>query len=72
MQIYVAFSDRTEVAVIASFGCAQDPKVWPYQGVIDDSDSRWGSYVAQFVPGTFEFYNSGVAPVTQDTRTPLG
>lgn len=57
MKINVAFSDESETTVIASFGCAQDIEVWPHQGLVDETDSRWISYAAQFPSGAIEFVN---------------
>lgn len=53
MEIFVAFTDAAGQTIGASFSCAQDPDVWPHQGVIEDTDARWTCYAAQFSPGTF-------------------
>lgn len=53
MKISVAFSDESETTIIASFGCAQDIEVWPHQGLVDETDSRWESYASQFPADTF-------------------
>lgn len=57
MKINVAFSDESEMTIVASFGCAQDPQVWTHQGVVDATDARWKSYIAQFTSGASELVN---------------
>ncbi|MGS1033101.1 hypothetical protein [Burkholderia glumae] len=42
--MYVQFTDSSETAIIAIFGCAQDPKIYPNQGEIETSDPRYGAY----------------------------
>lgn len=42
--IYVQFADSTAKAIIAVFGCPQDATVYPNQGEIGSSDSRWVTY----------------------------
>ncbi|WP_244807994.1 hypothetical protein [Caballeronia zhejiangensis] len=54
MEFFVAFEDSTETVVIASFGCAQDPAVWPYQGTVSNIDERWTSYASSFPKETFD------------------
>ncbi len=54
MEHFVAFTDATEEVIGASFGCPQDDQVWPYQGIVSDTDSRWASYTARFPAATFD------------------
>ncbi|HDR9497030.1 TPA: hypothetical protein QDC06_000215 [Burkholderia cepacia] len=51
--MFVAFKDASEAKIIASFSCAQDVNVWPYQGTVLTTDSRWTAYSALFPSGTF-------------------
>lgn len=48
MRTHVAFNDAVEEEIIASFGCEQDTDVWIHQGVVEGTDKRWVSYIAQF------------------------
>lgn len=54
MDLFVAFTDSTKAVICASFGCAQDEAVWPYQGTVSDTDERWTSYASRFPKDTFD------------------
>lgn len=43
--IYVQFSDNSETTVVSVFGNAQDPAVFPNQGEIADTDSRYLAFL---------------------------
>tara|TARA_Y100000114_G_C11512752_1_gene209763 strand:+ start:85 stop:270 length:186 start_codon:yes stop_codon:yes gene_type:complete len=42
--LYVQFYDSSEQEIIALFGGPQDPDVFPNQGTVDTSDTRWKAY----------------------------
>jgi hypothetical protein len=44
MTIYVNFTDGKQTAINATFGCPQDPEVWPNQGTVEEDDARWLAY----------------------------
>lgn len=48
MKIYVAFESEFEKIIVASFGCEQDSAVWLHQGVVEESDVRWRSFISPF------------------------
>ncbi|MEX3764449.1 DUF4376 domain-containing protein [Paraburkholderia phenoliruptrix] len=39
--VYVQFTDSTQVAVKAVFGCPQDTSVYPNQGALESTDARY-------------------------------
>lgn len=41
MNVYVQFTDSSETAVRAVFGCPQDSKAYPNQATISDTDPRY-------------------------------
>lgn len=43
--IFVSFTDSTETVIGSSFTCPQDPSVWPYQGAVQDTDSRYQAFI---------------------------
>ena len=45
MEAYVQFSDATETTIVASFGCPQDPAIYPNQAKIDSDDVRYQAFV---------------------------
>lgn len=53
MKHIVSFEDDSEEKIVASFGCPQDPKAWPYLGEVESDDPRWIEYASGFAPGTF-------------------
>ena len=48
MTIHVQFKDSTETAIVAVFNCEQDCAAYPFQGAIEDSDSRYVAYLQAF------------------------
>lgn len=57
MLLDVQFSDATESTIVSYFAGPQDPQVFPNQGQVDTSDSRWKTffdslpaYVQQYLP----------------------
>ncbi|OWS76287.1 hypothetical protein CBW22_07440 [Pantoea sp. VS1] len=44
MDIYVQFSDEKQTLIVSIFSCAQDPEIWPNQGIVDESDPRYKDY----------------------------
>lgn len=42
--IYVQFSDATEKIITSVFSCEQDPSMWPNQGIVDSTDSRYAEF----------------------------
>lgn len=49
MDVFVQFADVSKKVVIAQFGCAQDPDVYPNQGVIADDDPRYAAFLGKQV-----------------------
>lgn len=45
MSIDVQFSDATQTKIIASFGCPQDPDIYPNQATLDSEDARYQAFV---------------------------
>lgn len=45
MQIFVQFTDATESAISAVFGCAQDPTAYPNQANISSNDPRYIAFI---------------------------
>jgi hypothetical protein len=45
MEAYVQFSDATETTIVASFGCPQDPSIYPNQATIDSGDTRYQAFI---------------------------
>lgn len=45
MNVYVQFTDSSETAVQAVFGCPQDSKAYPNQATISDTDPRYLAFV---------------------------
>jgi hypothetical protein len=50
--IYVQFADATEQSIISYFGCPQDATVYPNQGAISSTDSRWATFYDAFPAAT--------------------
>lgn len=42
---FVQFSDSTEDVIVALFGCAQDPTVYPNQGELAEDDPRYLTFI---------------------------
>lgn len=42
---HVQFKDTSNEVVIASFGCEQDPDVYPNLGVIQEDDPRYVAFL---------------------------
>lgn len=57
---FVQFSESDNQHVIASFGCAQDEKEFPNQGVIGVDDPRWVAYCDGLPERVREFVRSAV------------
>ncbi len=43
--IHVQFSDEKETTIQSIFSCPQDPVVWPAQGKVADTDSRYLAFL---------------------------
>lgn len=43
--MYVQFTDETKTKICSIFDCPQDPEVWPNQGEVDESDSRYQAFL---------------------------
>lgn len=43
-QLFVEFTDSGKSDVAGVFGCEQDGREFPYQGVIKSDDPRWLKY----------------------------
>lgn len=77
--IYVQFSDASETAIAAVFGCGQDPDAYPNQGQIEDTDPRYLAllnparppktnfssleYLSKFAPEEYASARTGPIPV---------
>ena len=44
-RIFVQFTDETQTSVMAVLGCPQDPEAWPNQGVLEETDERYLSFL---------------------------
>lgn len=43
-EIFVQFADETETVIVSVFINAQDPALYPNQGVVTSSDARYKAY----------------------------
>lgn len=44
---HVQFNDGTKTVIVASFGCPQDPEVFPNQGEVDNDDPRYLAFTGR-------------------------
>ncbi len=49
--LYVQFSDSTEATIVSVWTVAQDPAVYPNQGVIQSNDARYKTWYASIPAG---------------------
>lgn len=47
--IFVQFSDEFSTAIVSIFGCAQDPLIWPNQGVLLTNDPRYAAFYEMLI-----------------------
>lgn len=53
MKVHVQFADSNEEVIIASFGCEQDPNVYPNLGEVEGDDPRYVAFEATLTKGQF-------------------